>query len=289
MNYRYTAVLATISNSFCDAILDYTVNKFNYYKVLLYTSCIAFIIQLLYGLTTKITISQEAVPYLIIHALFILGGYICFVKSLKHLPLGLVGLIESSNLFFTLFIDSCLGYIKITFYFLIMFVLFISSVVLFCKDCLSQNDSKLKDIKVQGFIWVLFSVLFYVTAPYLIKMADSYGANEVAINLSYYIIAIPFFCHMAFTGNTRTSYTSLKSKLSLLLLCLSIGILESAYYILETFSFIHDAPTIVMIIAQMRMFLIFILSVLFKMDKFTLKKTYALILGIISVIGVYYS
>ena len=36
-NYRYTAVLATISNSFCDAILDYAVNRFNVHKVMFLT------------------------------------------------------------------------------------------------------------------------------------------------------------------------------------------------------------------------------------------------------------
>lgn len=68
-----------------------------------------------------------------------------------------------------------------------------------------------------------------------------------------------------------------------------IGILESVYYVLETYSFINDIPTVVMIIEQMRIFLVFILSVIFKMDKFTIRKTVALILGVISVIGVYYS
>ena len=68
-----------------------------------------------------------------------------------------------------------------------------------------------------------------------------------------------------------------------------IGVLESIYYVLETFSFVNDAPTVVMIIEQMRIFLVFVLSVIFKMDKFTLKKMIALVLGVISVIGVYYS
>ena len=68
-----------------------------------------------------------------------------------------------------------------------------------------------------------------------------------------------------------------------------IGILESAYYVLETFSFANEAPTIVMIIEQMRIFLVFILSVIFKTDRFTIKKTIALLLGTTSVIGVYYN
>lgn len=96
MDYRYTAVFATISNSFSDAVLDYAVNRYNYHKVLLYTSFIAFVIQLLYGLNTGIMFTYASVPYLLVHGVFVLLGYICFVKSLEYLPLGLVGLIESS-------------------------------------------------------------------------------------------------------------------------------------------------------------------------------------------------
>jgi len=38
MNYRNTAVIATISNSLSDAVLDYTVNKFNYNSVIIWTA-----------------------------------------------------------------------------------------------------------------------------------------------------------------------------------------------------------------------------------------------------------
>lgn len=41
-------------------------------------------------------------------------------------------------------------------------------------------------------------------------------------------------------------------------LCLLIGILEAVYYVFETFSFINDAPMVVVVIEQMRIFLLFI-------------------------------
>lgn len=289
MDYRYTAVLATISNSFSDAVLDYAVNRYNYHKVLLFTSFIAFVIQLIYGLNVGITLTYSSIPYLLIHGVFVLLGYVCFVKALEYLPLGLVGLIESSNLFLTLFIDSCVGYIKITPYFVGMFAVFIFSIFLFCKDCLSRENSCFKEIERQGFLWVLGSVLFYVAAPYLIKVSDGLGANEIAINLSYYMLALPYFAYNVFSNCSEQKFKSQNWWNSLLFLGLVVGILESLYYLLETFSFINDAPTVVMIIAQMRIFLVFLLSVLFKMDKFTFRKTFALVLGIISVVGVYYS
>lgn len=289
MNYRDTAVIATISNSFSDAVLDYTVNKFNYNKVLFYTTFIAFMFQLLYGLHTDIFVTIVSLPYLLVHAIVVLLGYICFVKALEYLPLGLVGLIESSNLFLILFIDAYIGYIKITPYFVLMFGLFVFSIVLFSQECLSQEKSCIKKVKQQGFVWILGSVLFYVTAPYLIKISDSLGANEIAINLSYYAIAFPYFTYKCVSDNDKLSYKAKKWWNSLLLLSLVIGILESAYYVLETFSFANEAPSIVMIIEQMRIFLVFIFSVIFKTDRFTIKKTIALLLGTTSVIGVYYN
>lgn len=289
MNYRDTAVFATISNSFSDAVLDYAVNKFNYNKVLLYTSFIAFMIQLLYGLNTGITATCVSIPYLLAHGIFVLFGYVCFVKALEYLPLGLVGLIESSNLFLTLFIDSLIGYIKITPCFVLLFAIFIFSIVLFSTDCLAKEKLCLKDVKFRGFIYVFGSVLFYVTAPYLIKVSDSLGANEIAINLSYYLIALPYFAYKCISCNVQQSSQVKNWRNSLWFLSLIIGILESIYYVLETFSFANDAPTVVMIIEQMRIFLVFMLSVMFKMDKFTIRKTVALVLGVVSVVGVYYS
>ncbi len=289
MDYRYTAVGATIANSFSDAVLDYTVNKFNYHKVLLYTSGIAFVLQFLYGLNVGIMFSFDAIPYLLVHAMFVLLGYICFVKSLEYLPLGLVGLIESSNLFLTLLIDSWVGYIKVTAYFVFMFMVFVFSIALFCQDCLKHDTSDLKKIKREGFIWSLASVIFYVTAPYLIKISDGLGANEIAINLTYYVVALPYFAYKVWMNKTQNSGQSGQWWNSFLFLGLVIGVLESVYYVLETFSFINDAPTIVMIIAQMRIFLVFLLSVFFKMDKFSKQKSLALVLGIASVVGVYYS
>ena len=289
MDYRYTAVGATIANSFSDAVLDYTVNKFNYHKVLLYTSGIAFVLQFLYGLNVGIMFSFDAIPYLLVHAMFVLLGYICFVKSLEYLPLGLVGLIESSNLFLTLLFDSCVGYIKVTAYFVFMFMVFVFSIALFCQDCLKHDTSDLKKIKREGFIWSLASVIFYVTAPYLIKISDGLGANEIAINLTYYVVALPYFAYKVWMNKTQNSGQSGQWWNSFLFLGLVIGVLESVYYVLETFSFINDAPTIVMIIAQMRIFLVFLLSVFFKMDKFSKQKSLALVLGIASVVGVYYS
>jgi len=289
MNYRNVAIISTISNSFADAILDYAVNKYNYYKVLLYSSFVAFIIQLLFGLNTEIIATYSSLPWLLIHAVCIIFGYICFVKSLEYLPLGLVALIESGNLFIILTVDSYIGYIKITPYFLLMFALFIFSVILFSKDCSANKKLCFKEIKYQGYLWAIGCVILYASAPYLIKASNQSGANAFAVTLSYYVLVLPYFAYKCFTNNEKPSHKSQKWWNNLLFLSVGIGIFESAYYVLETQSFINDTPTIITIIEQMRIFLMFVLSVMFKMDKFTLRKTIALILGIISVVGVYHN
>jgi len=217
-------------------------------------------------------LTYVSVPYLLVHAVFILSGYICFVKALEYLPLGLVGLIESSNLFLTLFIDSFVGYIKITPYFVIMFAVFIFSIFLFCKDCSNKDSSYFKRIEHQGFVWILSSVLFYVTAPYLIKISDNLGANEIAITLSYYILALPYFAYKVFSNRSEQVSKSKNWWNSLFFLGLIIGLLESVYFVLETFSFINDVPTVVMIIAQMRIFWCFCFQCCLKWISLLLKK-----------------
>ncbi len=292
INSRYTAILATISNSFCDAVLDYAVNKFNLYKTLFLSALIASLFQSGLGLLTSITISASSLPYILLHAVFVLAGYICFALSLKYLPLGLVGLLEAGNLFLTFIIDSYLGYIHITSYFIINFLLFIFSVFLFVGNVITPANNTPKKINTIGFFWILASILFYVVSPYLVKIANSNGANEIAINLGYYILAIPYFYWQYLRTSRQNASPATYYRHwwnNLYLLSLIIGLLEGVYYIFETVSFVHDAPTIVMIIEQMRIFLIFLLSVWFKMDKFSFRKVIALVLGIISVTGICFS
>ena len=289
MNNRYTAVLATILLSFCDALVDYSINKFNFYKVLLLTSITAFCFHLAWGLTFGIEITLTSIPYIIAKSILGLAGYICFAKSLKYLPIGLIGLIETSNLFITLIIDALLGYISITPIFLLMFGLFIFSIMLFSYDCISGTNVCIKNLKPIGYILILCSVFFYVSMPYWIKVTNNLGANAIAINLGYYILAIPYFAYKYFSQKEHKD-CNVKSQWwnNLIFLSISVGIFECSYFIAETFSFINDTPTIVMLIEQVRIFLLFGLSVLFKMDTFTLKKSISLLLGIISVIGIYY-
>lgn len=289
---RYTAAIATVSNSFCDAILDYSVSRFNYHKILFLSSVVAFITQFASGLLLDISFTAASLLYIFVHALFVLAGYICFVRALAFIPIALVGLIEASSLFFTFIIDAAIGYIDISFYFIAMLCLFIFSIFLFTENCLDDSGVCTKKIRPIGFVWVLLSVLFYLFTPYLVKASNTQGANEIAINLGYYLIAIPYFYWQSCKDSADMPLNlAQKTKWwnNLYFLCLIIGSLEALYYVFETFSFINDAPTIVIVIEQMRIFLLFILSVIFKTDKFTIRKLAALILGCLSVTGIYLS
>lgn len=288
-NYRYTAVLATISNSFCDAVLDYAVNRFNVHKVMFLTTCIGFLGQLLIGMVAGIYCTMAAVPYVVIHSLLILLGYTCFVKSLKYTPIALVGLVMSSDLFLTFIIDCILGYVRLSFYFVFMLSLFVFAIFMFAENSKQDVSNSFKSLKLIGIIFVFGQVIFYLTAPYIIKISAAKGANEIAINIGYYLLAMPYFGYYAFSdrGCKTTKNTAPQWWKSFYFLVVIIGILEALYYALETFSLINDAPTIVVAIEQMRIFLLFLLSVIFKTDKFTKQKLIALILGFAAISGVY--
>ncbi len=290
-NSRYTVVLATVSNALCDAVLDYSVNRYNYYKVLFLTATIAMFGQLLIGSFTNIICPLFSLPAIIIHAIAILLGYVCFVKALQYIPLALAGLLETSSLFLTFLIDAYIGYISISFSFVGLLVLFIFSVFLFTENCQQEVKNCAKTLKPIGFVFMLISILLYLTAPYMVKLSNAAGANEIAINLGYYFVAVPYFLYQCLKSrkDTETNLPTLKWWQNLYFLCFVIGILEALYYIFETMSFINDTPTVVILIMQMRVFMLFLLSVIFKTDKFTLKKLLALILGSIAVIGVYMS
>lgn len=194
MNKRITAVISSVFNSFCDFTLDIAVNKYSVYKVLLYTSIISLFFQILYAFYAGISISIQAIPIILVYGLIILFGYLCYINALKNIPIGLAALLENLDLFIVLIIDILLGNLILTFKFIFLFVLFIISVLWFTLETNKIKDEiKFKKVKFIGIIFIIISVLFYGIEPYIIKYANTLGANEVAINFGYSIIAIPFF------------------------------------------------------------------------------------------------
>ena len=68
---------------------------------------------------------------------------------------------------------------------------------------------------------------------------------------------------------------------------LLISIFEAIYYLFGTMGYANETAIINAIIQEIRVFLLFILSVLFGTDKMSLKKLFSIIIGILSIIGIY--
>ena len=267
---RYTAVLATLFDSASDATLDYAVSRHNIHKMVFLLSLIAGIGQVAIGAFIGIDCTFKALPYVALH---------------------LIGLVQSSELFFTTIIDCMLGYLTLSTRFLALLSLFVFAIALFYINCIKNEKTSVKEVKPIGIVLTLGTMFLYVVATYLIKISAAYGASEITLNLGYYVVALPYFGYLALkckdddTKNTTNPHWYN----GFYFLAFAIGILETIFYVLETFSFINDTPTIVMAIKQMGIFVMFFLSVLFKTDKFTPQKLLALILGFIAITGLYFN
>ena len=129
-------------------------------------------------------------------------------------------------------------------------------------------------------------MLFYGLEPYLIQFASSSGANEVGINMGYYLFSIPYFLLMMLKNKNKAVINNQKQSGSIKFILL-ISIFEAIYYLFGTMGYANETAIINAIIQEIRVFLLFILSVLFGTDKMSLKKLFSIIIGILSVIGIY--
>ena len=285
MNKRVPAIISTVSNSFCDFTLDIAVNKYNMYFILFGTALGSFVIQLIYGIIHGVSVTFPSLIFIIANGICMLLGYVLYVQALKRLPVALTGLIESGSLFAYLLIDFVCGYLKINLWFLFLFTMFMLSIFIFSYDTYKQKDeNKIKKIKMSGILILLCSMLFYGFEPYLIRFASDVGANEVAINFGYYFFAIPFFFIMMKKNKTKETKSNYSGSIKLIIL---ISLFEAIYYLFGTMGYVNEAAVINAIIQEIRVFLLFILSIVFGTDKLSLNKIIAIIMGILSVIGIY--
>ena len=288
MNKRIPIIISTISNSFCDFTLDIAVNKYNTYLILLGTAICSFILQLMCGFVMGIEFTSESIIYIAIYGIIMLLGYVFYVLSLKRIPVALTALIESGSLFVFLLIDWLCGYLYINLWFCFLFIMFIFSVFLFSFDTYKFKDfNRTKDIKMSGILILLISMFFYALEPYIIKLASNYGANEIAINIGYYAFSIPFFGIMCVKNKKQEESKAIVRDSKIIKYILLISIFESIYYLFGIFGYINEAAVVNAILQELRVFILFVLSIIIGTDKFTLKKVIAIIIGILSVIGIY--
>ena len=255
------------------------------YFILFGTALGSFVIQLIYGIINGVLVTFSSLIFIIANGICILLGYVLYVQALKRLPVALTGLIESGSLFAYLLIDFVCGYLKINLWFLFLFAIFMLSIFIFSYDTYKQKDeNKIKKIKMSGILILLCSMIFYGFEPYLIRFANNAGANEVAINFGYYFFAIPFFFIMMIKNKTKESKNNYNNSIKLILL---ISLFEAIYSLFGTMGYVNEAAVINAIIQEIRVFLLFILSIVFGTDKLSLNKIIAIIMGILSVIGIY--
>lgn len=285
MNKRLPAIISTVSNSFCDFTLDIAVNKYSMYFILFGTALGSFLFQLIYGIINEVTVTYSSLIFIFINGFCMLLGYIFYVQALKRLPVALTGLIESGSLFAYLFIDFICGYLSINLWFLFLFLMFIVSIFIFSYDTYKEKDkNQIKKIKMSGILILLCSMFFYGLEPYLIKFASNRGANEIGINFGYYFFAIPFFFIMMLKNKNKETKNNNNKAIKLIIL---ISFFEAIYYLFGTMGYVNEVAVINAIIQEIRVFLLFMLSIAFGTDKLSLNKAIAIIIGFLSIIGIY--
>lgn len=285
MNKRLPAIISTVSNSFCDFTLDIAVNKYSMYFILFGTALGSFLFQLIYGIINGVTFTYSSLIFIFINGFCMLLGYIFYVQALKRLPVALTGLIESGSLFAYLFIDFICGYLSINLWFLFLFFMFIVSIFIFSYDTYKEkNKNKIKKIKMSGILILLCSMFFYGLEPYLIKFASNRGANEIGINFGYYFFALPFFFIMMLKNKNKQTKNGNNKAIKLIIL---ISFFEAIYYLFGTIGYVNEVAVINAIIQEIRVFLLFMLSIAFGTDKLSLNKVIAIIIGFLSIIGIY--
>lgn len=129
MNKKIYAFTSAIANTFCDFSLDIAINKYSIYKVLFYTSLISFFFQMLYATKIGIIFTISSIPIILFYGLAMFFGYLFYVKSLKCIPIGFAGLLENLDLFLVFIIDIILGYLVLDLKFMILFIIFLISVI----------------------------------------------------------------------------------------------------------------------------------------------------------------
>ena len=275
MNKRLPAIISTVSNSFCDFTLDIAVNKYSMYFILFGTALGSFLFQLIYGIINGVTFTYSSLIFIFINGFCMLLGYIFYVQALKRLPVALTGLIESGSLFAYLFIDFICGYLSINLWFLFLFFMFIVSIFIFSYDTYKEkNKNKIKKIKMSGILILLCSMFFYGLEPYLIKFASNRGANEIGINFGYYFFALPFFFIMMLKNKNKQTKNGNNKAIKLIIL---ISFFEAIYYLFGTMGYVNEVAVINAIIQEIRVFLLFMLSIAFGTDKLSLNKVIAII------------
>ena len=84
---------------------------------------------MLYATKVGIIFTISSIPIILFYGLAMFFGYLFYVKSLKCIPIGFAGLLENLDLFLVFIIDIILGYLVLDLKFMILFIIFLISVI----------------------------------------------------------------------------------------------------------------------------------------------------------------
>lgn len=281
---KLSAFLGTSANAVADFLLDEAVNQYNMYQVLYLMSFFTTLFELCFLPFMGFSMTKESLAISLFYAFtYFLGDY-TYTKSLKTLPISVVGLLESGNLFLILICDLFLGYIKPNPMFFLLFFIFIGAVWVFTMETEKMKGKiEKKKIDLSGLVYLLISIIFYAATPYLIKFAQAKGGNELSISLTYNILAIPSFYYLY-----RKSQSKKKKKEhqngTFWLNLLGMSFLFGIYMIAIMTSYNTESPIVIAIIEELRVFLLVILAVITKTDRMNKRKTISLFIGMASIL-----
>lgn len=286
MRGKQSGFLSTILYTISDFTLDKAVQKFDEYKISFVFLFIAGIFQIILSFFVGFELSFISFLVSFIYTFAMICAYRCYLKAIDKLPISLVSLIESGDMFLVLICDLFLGYISLKPIFFVLFIIFFLAIYTFTKETEKMKDEiKAKKIDIKAVSILIISIIFYASEPYFIKLMSSKGANEVAINIMYSIIAVPYFYYLYRKNNkVNKQEKSCRKNNKWLWWALFIGITSSVgdYFYMK--AFVLETPIIIYLINKLKVFLLVILAVVTKSDKMNLKKVISLLVGMAAII-----
>lgn len=285
MKGKNAALAWSVIHSIGDIIEEKVLLKFNETAYLFWMNFATGIVTILFSIIGGVELTWLSFGVIIVYSIAIIGGDFCYVKAIQTLPIGLANLIDSGSLFIILICDILLGYIapKLSFFFL--FILFFLSIYIFSNETNKmKNEITNKKIDFKNIFILITSTIFYASEPYFIKLASSKGANELGINLTYYIVAIPIFYYLYKKDAQNKISLPKKEKKEFIKNMIILGIIYATTSFIYMLAFIGETPVLITLITKLQLFIVVLISVIRKTDKMNWKKTISLLMGVTSIV-----
>lgn len=285
MKGKQSGFLSTILYTISDFTLDKAVQKFDEYKISFVFLLVGGIFQIILSFFVGFELSFISFLVSLVYSFAMISAYRCYLKAIEKLPISLVSLIESGDMFLILICDLALGYISPKPIFFILFIIFFFAIYIFTKETEKMKDEiKTKKIDIKAVSILIISIIFYASEPYFIKLMSSKGANEVAINVMYALVAVPYFYYL-YRKNSKVEKTNkAKKNNKWILWALFIGVASSIGDYFYMNAFVLETPIIIYLINKLKVFLLVVLAVATKSDKMNLKKIISLLIGMTAII-----